>query len=249
LEKRVIMSKLPTLTTDRLVLRAFTLDDAPRVQALAGRMEIARTTLTIPHPYEDGMAEEWISTHAQDFENQQVLNLAICLRDGLLIGAIGLMPELEHRRAEIGYWVGMEYWGHGYCTEAAQAVMQYGFKELGLERIYGFHFSNNPASGRVMEKLGMEKEGVMRRHIQKWGQRCDVVCYGILRDEYYARAGARLKSDAEIQKACGRSRAGNRERDCGRDCFPSDRRTAGCPWHCRSGAGRLPSQGHPSAYL
>ena len=126
------MSKLPTLTTDRLVLRAFTLDDAPRVQALAGRMEIARTTLTIPHPYEDGMAEEWISTHAQDLRIRA--QLIICLRDTLPITRFPC--PIEHRRGNRLLGVGSIR--HGYAPRS-QAVMQYGFKEPVLERIYGFY--------------------------------------------------------------------------------------------------------------
>ncbi|MGI6641075.1 MAG: GNAT family N-acetyltransferase [Limnochordia bacterium] len=181
------MSTLPALTTDRLILRPFTLSDGPRVQELAGKREIAATTLLIPHPYEDGLAEQWISTHKEDYQKHGALHFAVCLKSGILIGAIGFMPNKEHQVGEIGYWIGTDYWGQGYCTEASRAVLKYVFDELNLRKVYATHFSHNPASGRVMEKLGMQKEGVLRQHITKWGQSYDLVYYGILREEFYAQ--------------------------------------------------------------
>jgi ribosomal-protein-alanine N-acetyltransferase len=106
------------------------------------------------------MAEEWISTHQEKFERGELVNFAIVLRnDDMLIGAIGLVINQQHENAELGYWIGKPYWGNGYCTEAAKAVLHYGFTVLGLNRIYASHMSRNPASGRVMEKIGMKYEG------------------------------------------------------------------------------------------
>ena len=175
----------PRLQTDRLVLDAFTQADAPTVQRLAGHPDIAATTLRIPHPYEDGMAEEWIATHAPTFEQGSGFALAIRLRgDASPIGAIGLTIDPEHEHAELGYWVGRPFWGHGYCTEAAGAVLHYGFATLGLNRIHAYHFGRNPASGRVMEKVGMVHEGCRRQHVKKWGMFEDLEMYAILKAEY-----------------------------------------------------------------
>jgi RimJ/RimL family protein N-acetyltransferase len=173
--------------TSRLLLRPFSLEDAPRVKTLAGDWEIARVTANIPHPYEDGMAETWISGHSEAFEAGNSASFAVTLKkDGLLIGAIGLHFSVRNHSAEIGYWIGVPYWGQGYCTEAARAILEYGFEERDLNRIQARHITENPASGRVMQKLGMTPEGTMRQAIFSWGTYRDSAMYAILRDEYKA---------------------------------------------------------------
>lgn len=184
------MTQMPIIETERLVLRPFSLADAPAIQRLAGERDIASTTLTIPHPYPDGAAEQWIGKHQEAFSRGEALDLAVTRRlDGALVGAVGLRIEAEHAHAEMGYWIGKPYWGRGYCTEAAGAVVRYGFEALGLNRIYACHFRRNPASGRVMQKIGMAYEGCRRGHLRKWGQFEDLATYGILKEEYEARQG------------------------------------------------------------
>jgi ribosomal-protein-alanine N-acetyltransferase len=157
------------------------------VQHLAGDRAIAAGTLLIPHPYPERAAETWIATHADAWEREEALDLAIQrIADGALVGAIGLGLELDHGRAQLGYWVGRPYWGEGYATEAARELVRYAFEELGLARVYAFRFATNPASGRVLEKIGMKHEGVRRAHTIKWGERLDEDGYGILRDEFEA---------------------------------------------------------------
>jgi RimJ/RimL family protein N-acetyltransferase len=175
----------PTLETARLLLRPFALDDAPAVQRLAGAAEVSDTTLNIPHPYRDGVAEAWILTHKQLFRVGMLANFALVLRhSNQLIGAIGLRIEAQHARAELGYWVGLQHWGRGYCTEAGFGVLDYGFNVLGLARIHASHFTRNPASGRVMQKLGMRHEGRLRQHIRKRDVFEDLEIYAILRSEF-----------------------------------------------------------------
>lgn len=174
------MAEQLVLETERLILRPFTLADAPDVQRLAGDRAVASTTLNIPHPYEDGMAEAWIRTHPEQFARDETVTFAITRRDGTLIGAIGLTINARFRRAELGYWIGVPYWGQGYCTEAARAVRDYGFETLGLHRIHATHLTRNPASGRVMVKIGMQHEGHLREHVEKWGVFEDLEFYGIL---------------------------------------------------------------------
>jgi len=179
------MREYPRLTTGRLTLRAFAPTDAGDVERLAGDHAIADTTLEIPHPYEKGMAEQWFANHKPKFDAGEQVNLAITAGgSGELIGAVGLAISQRFDRAEIGYWIGKPYWGQGYCTEASQAVMAYGFTEVSLNRIYAVHFKRNPASGRVMQKLGMKQEGLLRQHIKKWDRYEDMVVYGILRSEW-----------------------------------------------------------------
>lgn len=174
------MRKLPTLTTDRLTLRPFLLSDAADVQRLAGSREVADTTLSIPHPYADGMAEAWIAAHEGAWSRHESATLAIIEPDAGLVGAISLRIELPQRRAELGYWIGVPFWGQGYATEAARAVIAWGFTKLSLQRIYAHHMVRNPASGRVMAKAGMQLEGTLRRHFYRWGIAEDVAIWGIL---------------------------------------------------------------------
>jgi ribosomal-protein-alanine N-acetyltransferase len=185
------MSERPILETERLILRPFEFADAQEVQRLAGAREIAATTLNIPHPYEDGVAEEWIGTHQEAFEQGTGVTFAITTRgDGRLIGAISLMGIRPGHQAELGYWIGKPYWNQGFCTEAARAVVVYGFGVLGLNRVHACHLSRNPASGRVMQKLGMAHEGRRRQHVQKWEAFEDLELYGVLRGEYYETSTA-----------------------------------------------------------
>jgi len=178
-------NRIPRTETERLALRGFTPADAADVQRLAGEREIAATTANIPHPYEDGMAEDWIAGHEEDFREGRGVTFAITDKAvGHLIGVIGLEIRREYNHAEMGYWVAKPYWNRGYCSEAAKAVLRYGFDELDLHRIYARHFGNNPASGRVMGKIGMRREGCQRQHIKKWGEYLDMEIYGILREEY-----------------------------------------------------------------
>lgn len=177
----------PLLLTPRLTIRPFTLADAPRVQQLAGDHAIADTTMNIPHPYEDGMAAVWIAQHPEQFRRGEAAHFAVVLRErNELIGAVGLTFDHAHARAELGYWIGREFWSLGYGTEAARAMLEYAFVARGLNRVEARHFSRNPSSGRVMQKLGMKHEGCSRQYFKKADTFEDVERYAILRDEYLA---------------------------------------------------------------
>ncbi|MBN1211625.1 MAG: GNAT family N-acetyltransferase [candidate division Zixibacteria bacterium] len=181
------MQRPPILKTERLNLRPFKLDDAPVVAILAGEREIAFNTLHIPHPYEVGMAENWIGTHRELYQKGEQLVFAIERKsDRKLLGAVGLALNQKNSRAELGYWVGKPYWGQGYCTEAVEEVLRYGFEELELNRIHASHFSRNVASAKVMEKIGMKYEGCLRNHVYKWGEYLDLVYRAVLKSEYEA---------------------------------------------------------------
>lgn len=179
--------KQPTLSTARLSLRPFAAADAPDVQRLAGAREVADTTLNIPHPYVDGMAEAWIGMHAAAWERGELATFAVTEPSFGLVGAIGLRIERKHQRAELGYWIAVPYWGRGYATEAAEAVIGFGFEQLDLNRVHASHLTRNPASGRVMIKTGMRYEGCRRGHVIKWDRFEDLAIYAVLRDEWRAR--------------------------------------------------------------
>lgn len=174
------------LTTDRLVLRPLDAQDAPRLVELLNAREIYDTTLEIPVPYTLADAETWIKLASDLNDRSEAVNFSIRLRaQDELIGGIGLRAFVpEHGRAELGYWIGVPYWNHGYMTEAVEAVIDYGFQELGLHRIWAGHMVGNEASGRVQAKAGMTREGVLRHQYCKNGTWVDDVVYAILRDEW-----------------------------------------------------------------
>ena len=185
----------PTLLTERLVLRPFAAADAPAVHAIVSEREVASTTLHIPHPYPQELAGEWIATHEPGWMARESAVFACVLREeGALVAAVGLQLDPPHRRGELGYWVAKPFWNRGLATEAARAVMAFGFRNLGLHRVQARHFTRNPPSGAVMRKLGMRHEGRMRHHIYKWGVFEDVEMYAILEDEFTGGPPERLKS-------------------------------------------------------
>ncbi len=172
--------KVPSLQTERLVLRAFARADIPALVPLIGAREVAATTLRIPHPYSAKDAEVLFAK----IEMGDEVRWAVTLRsDGTLIGGLGMRLASAHNHAELGYWLGVPYWGKGYATEGARAAVRYGFEQLGLHRIQASHFSNNPASGKVLRKIGMTHEGCKREHILKWGEYLDLELYGMVKPD------------------------------------------------------------------
>lgn len=188
------MTTQPTLNTDRLILRQPEPGDDADIQRLAGKKEIAENTY-MPHPYEDGMAEEFIKLCRVEWNRRNQAVFAITLKsDGSLIGTIGLKDiSREHRRAEMGYWIAIHQWGKGFATEAARAVLEFAFGTLKLNRVYSGHFHTNPASGRVLQKIGMQKEGMQRRHVYSFGKYKDHVLYGILCEEWEEKTRRQVK--------------------------------------------------------
>jgi|GEM_PF-65804 ribosomal-protein-alanine N-acetyltransferase len=180
--------EIPTLVTKRLVLRPFNLSDAPALQRLAGDFAVADTTAAIPHPYPDGAAEAWINTHKDEFTGNKMLALAVTIKETEgLAGCISIHAiDKVCNSGELGYWIGKDFWGRGYCTEAASAIIKYGFEKIYLNRITAKHFARNPASGKVMQKLGMKSEGYLQQAFLKWGRYEDYVIYAILRDDWVA---------------------------------------------------------------
>ena len=185
----MIQSK--ALETLRLVLRPLTVDDAPAIARLAGRREIADTTLAIPHPYSEEQARVWLSSQAvaDNTKPRHIVFAATLKPDGQLIGAIGLHNvDLEHALAEMGFWIGVEFWGRGYATEGAARVIRFGFEELNLNRVFANHMVRNPASGRVLEKVGMKREGLLRQRVRKWGVFEDIILLATLRQDWASKS-------------------------------------------------------------
>lgn len=153
------------IETERLLLRPFNLADSKRVQVLASAKEIADTTGNVPHPYPDGAAEQWISTHSELREKGDALINAIVLKTSSEVIGVVTIRGLRTAEPELGYWLGTEYWNKGYCTEACLKVIQHCTSEFGISEIFGRHLIRNPPSGKVMEKCGLKRIGTEPKKI------------------------------------------------------------------------------------
>ncbi len=176
---------VPELHTPRLLLRAFALADVPHLVALAGNYEVAKNTLNIPHPYTVDDARRWVQLTQENAAQQAGYAFALEVKaTGAFVGGAGLTLARQFDRAEAGYWLGQPYWGQGLMSEALAALLSYGFGPLGLNKIYATHIPENPASGQVMRKNGMIKEGELRQHTKRDGLYHDLVQYRLTRAEY-----------------------------------------------------------------
>jgi len=145
------------LKTERLILRRPVLGDALRISELMSDPDIARMTATIPYPFIPLAAEFWVMKQRSNWDRQLSFGYAITENGGDLMGIMDLFTNGDGDR-EIGYWIGRPYWGNGYITEAAQAVIDEGFANFDMPYIDAGYFYDNPASGRVLEKLGFERK-------------------------------------------------------------------------------------------
>jgi RimJ/RimL family protein N-acetyltransferase len=171
----------PTLTTNRLILRAPTLNDISDIVNHINNPKIADATATIPYPYQEENAISWIKMAENGFKNKEVYIFAIEHQErDELIGGIGLHLNPTHHQAELGYWLSEIFWNQGLMTEAIAKVINFGFQQLDLHKIHAIHFTKNPASGRTMIKNGMVQEGLRRDHVLKENEFRDIVEYGIL---------------------------------------------------------------------
>jgi RimJ/RimL family protein N-acetyltransferase len=154
LAERIAERPTPVLKTARLTLRAPQRGDIKAIVRLAGDRRVAENTARIPHPYDTADAELFLaSVNRQAGESTFVITL-----DGTAIGVCGV--DMRAECAEIGYWLGAPYWGRGYATEAARAVIDHAFGALGHETLQSGARVSNPASRRVLEKCGFQWSGV-----------------------------------------------------------------------------------------
>lgn len=176
------------LETSRLVLRPLAREDRARLVAVAGRREIADTTISVPHPFETTDAEAWIEDRAPCRARFAVAWRAAPER---LVGYAGLHDvSLEHAHAELSFWIEPEEAGQGLATEAAGRLIAHAFDGLDLNRISAFHMVRNAASERVLRKLGLQPEGLLRQRGRKWGRFEDVRAWALLRQDWSLQAPA-----------------------------------------------------------
>lgn len=175
------MEKFPILETERLILSQLEERDVPFIVEYLQHRIFSDLTSNIPYPYVENDARSWLKMSKEAFDTNTGYTFAIRNKEGQIIGAIGL-HDRDDDKAELGYWIGIPYWNKGYVTEAAKAIIDFGFNELKLNKIFATHFPHNPASGRIMEKAGMEQEAVLIKEVKKDGEYFDLVRYCILKD-------------------------------------------------------------------
>lgn len=145
----------PVLETVRLMLRPYDEADIPAIIEICGDIEVSRRLSRVPHPYSEVDARYFLESVAT-----RELVWAMTLRsEPLVVGCVGLAPVGDPAAAELGYYVRRSHWGQGLVTEAAAAVVRHGFDHVGLSHLVSGHFADNPASGRVLRKLGFVETG------------------------------------------------------------------------------------------
>lgn len=175
---------LPTLETDRLILRRLTLRDARDIYEYGRDPEVARHVLWDPY-VSVGEARSYIRYMIRKYHTGDASSWGIEWKQtGEIIGTIGYMwIKHEHASCEIGYSLGHSFWNRGIMTEALLAVIEFSFEELHMNRIEAQHEVDNPASGAVMRKCGMQREGTLRQRMINKGKYVDVDIYSILQKD------------------------------------------------------------------
>lgn len=173
--------KTYTLHTERVTLTLPHLNDIPRLIEIMKNPVYSENTTNIPFPYSKENGEFWVNLAVEGLEQGDKYIFAIHLKDNpMIIGGIGLGIDQTNNKAEMGYWLDEQYWDKGIISEAAKALIQFGFDTLKLHKIFATHFTHNLASGRVMQKIGMTQEGILKEHLFKNGNYLDLISYAII---------------------------------------------------------------------
>ncbi|KAM3106796.1 GNAT family N-acetyltransferase [Phormidesmis sp. 146-33] len=175
-----------TLQTERLTLRLLASGDASSIQTVASVREIADTMISIPHPYPDGEARQYVDRQMAELAAGRSVTFVIERKgDPTLSGIVEVRDiEREHSQAELSFWLAVEAWGQGYMSEALKPILQFGFETLELNRLYAYHMMRNPGSGKVLQRNGFVQEGGLRQRVRKWGKFEDVALWAILRSDW-----------------------------------------------------------------
>lgn len=182
------LTNLPTIETDRLILRKMTPGDAEAIFAYASDLEVTRYVVWDTHrTIEDSKA--FLDLTVRGYESGAGPTWGVVYKgDHRFIGTCGFASlEPEHARAEIGYVISKEYRGRGLAPEAVRAMISFGFREMGLHRIEARCIAENAASARVMQKAGMTHEGTLRQREFIKGAYRDMEMYSILKGEHRPR--------------------------------------------------------------
>ena len=167
------------IETERLILSPLKESDIPLITEYLQEKIISDNTSHIPYPYSEPDARTWLKMSNDALTAKTGYTFAIREKEGKIIGAIGLHDRGDDK-AELGYWIAVPFWNKGYATEAASAILNFGIKELKFHKIYATHFIHNPASGKIMEKIGMQKEAILKHHMKKEEQYLDIQMYSLI---------------------------------------------------------------------
>ncbi|MGM7684752.1 GNAT family N-acetyltransferase [Cytobacillus sp. Hm23] len=187
MEIEEIYGNLPTLETERLILRKITLDDVEHIYSYGSNEEVAKYVTWDAHKSLSD-TKAFVDFALCQYENKNVAPWGIEYKeDGKLIGTADfILWQPNHNRAEIGYVLSPAYWGKGIATEAAKEIITFGFNHMDLVRIQARCFIDNIGSERVMQKLGMTFEGIIRKGMLAKDKHRDIKMYSILKEEFLA---------------------------------------------------------------
>ncbi len=179
------MNEFPKITSNNLILDRITYLDIPCIVEYAGNIKVSETTLNIPHPYEEKDAIFWINNANNGFDAKTEFTFGVRTKiSNEFVGGIGLKINNKFNRAVLGYWIAEPYWNMGYATEAVRAILKFGFEELYLNKIFGTCLVENRASGKVMIKNGMIKEGELKDQTKKQNTYRSVIQYRLTKEEF-----------------------------------------------------------------
>lgn len=186
----LLMLKHNVLESERLVLRPLTLDDAEDIFEFTSDEE---TTRFIYEPHKD--INKTLNVLANYYIKEAIGKYGVILKESnKLIGVLEFRVHEHNKSGELGYTLSRHYWGKGYMTEAGKLILDLAFKVLQLERVFAGHELKNSASGKVLLRLGMSHEGILRKDRMSKGELVDSVHYSILKDEYFNDVEASSKN-------------------------------------------------------
>jgi RimJ/RimL family protein N-acetyltransferase len=141
--------------------------------------------ISVPHPFTVAHAAAWIADYGVDSPLGPHDYFAVCVGESDALVGVGALRDIdrEHLQCELSFWIGRPHWGQGLATRAAEMLVNRAFGEHALNRIVAYHMLRNPASGRVLERLGFRREGVLRQRVRKWGAFEDVAALAMLRTD------------------------------------------------------------------
>jgi RimJ/RimL family protein N-acetyltransferase len=177
---------LPHLRGDLINLRQLRRSDSSSIQRYANNRRISKYVTHLPYPYLLCDARKWINTSHRLLRTGRGYHFGIEGKEnGTILGCVGLNNiNLRDKNAEVGYWLGVPFWGKGYTSEAVKLIVGYSFQDLRLRRVYAIVHCSNLGSIRVLRRSGFRREGTFREACLMSGRWSDVYFYGLLKEEF-----------------------------------------------------------------
>jgi len=175
----------PLIYTQRLILRPLSDIDARVLHFLANEKLVAANIFSSPFPVTQSLAQQWIKLANKNFNLGVAAVFGIAENNnGNLLGTIELSIDKKTSIAQMSYWIAKDYWGHGYCSEAALNLVQYGFENLGIQKIYSGHCVHNLTAAKVFNSIGMTNHGLKKNYMQKGSRPIDVYIYSLNKEDF-----------------------------------------------------------------